>query len=189
MRIQYLLGLTLLAACGDRGIEPPITAPGDSADQVLQGMVFNITAEGVKVSRVEADSAWVYQARQINELKKMRVTFFDRVSGKETSVVTADSGWFSQRDQTLDARGNVVATSSKGRVLKSEHLVYDKVQNQIYSDTAYTFTSPDGNGSGASFVSDPEFKQIRAQRPGGRMGGKGMLLPGQEKRAATEKPR
>jgi hypothetical protein len=83
----------------------------------------------------------------------------------------------------------VVATSSKGRVLKSEHLVYDKVQNQIYSDTAYTFTSPDGNGSGASFVSDPDFKQIRAQRPGGRMGGKGMLLPGQEKRAAAEKPR
>ena len=189
MRIHWLLGVALLAACGDRGIEPPITAPGDSADQVMQGMAFNITAEGVKVSRVEADSAWVYQARQINELKKMRVTFFDRVSGKETSVVTADSGSYNKKDQTLDARGNVVATAANGKVLKSSHLVYDKVQNQIYSDTAYTFTSPDGNGSGASFVSDPDFKQIRAQRPGGRMGGKGMLLPGQEKRAAAEKPR
>lgn len=188
MRMSWLLALALLAACGDRGIEPPVVAPGDSADQVLQGMAFNITAEGVKVSRVEADSAWVYQARQVNDLKKMRVTFFDRTTGEETSVVTADSGWYSQRDQTLDARGNVIATASNGRVLKSEHLVYDKVQNQIYSDTAYTFTSPDGNGSGASFVSDPDFKQIRAQRPGGRMAGKGMLLPGQEKRVTPGKP-
>jgi LPS export ABC transporter protein LptC len=180
MRTILLAGLVLLAACGEEGVEPPVTAPGDSADSFMEKMAFNVTTEGVRVSRVEAESAWVFNARQVNELKKMRVIFYDRATGKETSVVTADSGTFNRRDETLDARGNVVATATTGRVLKSEHLVYDKVQNQIYSDTAYTFTSPDGNGAGASFVSDPDFKTIRAQRPRGTMGGKGILLPGQK---------
>lgn len=40
------------------------------------------------------------------------------VTGKETSVVTADSGSYNKKDQTLDARGNVVATASNGKVLK-----------------------------------------------------------------------
>lgn len=176
-----LLGLVVLcAACGDAGIEPPVAAAGDSADQIMEGMSFNITVDGVKLSTVEADSAWVYQARQMNDLKKLRVTFYDRATGKETSVVTADSGTFNQRDNTLDARGSVVATATNGGILKSEHLVYDKFQNEVYSDTAYTFTSPDGNSSGAAFVSTPDFKRVRAQRPGGRMKGKGFLLPGQD---------
>ncbi len=178
---HLILGLTIaLVACGDPGIAPPVTAAGDSADQIMEGMVFSITHDGVRLSRVEADSAWVYNARQMDDLKKLRVTFFDRATGKETSVVTADSGTFNQRDQTLDARGKVVATATNGGILKSEHLVYDKFQNEIYSDTAYTFTSPDGNSSGAAFVADPDFKRVRAQRPGGRMRGKGFLLPGQD---------
>ncbi|MBP6444874.1 MAG: LPS export ABC transporter periplasmic protein LptC [Gemmatimonadales bacterium] len=180
MRRLLLLAAVVLAACGDRGIEPPVAAAGDSADQVMKGMSFNVTTEGVKVSRVDAESAWVYNARQMNDLKKLKVTFYDKVTGKETSVVTADSGSYNKKDQTLDARGNVVATAANGKVLKSSHLVYDKVQNVIYSDTAYTFTSPDGAGSGASFTADPDFKQIRSQRMGGRAKGKGFVLPGQE---------
>jgi LPS export ABC transporter protein LptC len=180
MRRLALLGLVVLAACGDRGIEPPVAAVGDSADQVIKGMSFNVTTGGVKISRVDAESAWVYNARQMNDLKKLKVTFYDKVTGKETSVVTADSGSFNRKDETLDARGNVVATAANGKILKSPHLVYDKVQNMIYSDTAYTFTSPDGAGSGASFTADPDFKQIRSQRLGGRVRGKGFVLPGQE---------
>lgn len=187
MRRFLLIGAVMLAGCGDRGIEPPPAALGDSADQVMKGMSFNVTTEGVKVSRVEAESAWVYNARQMNDLKKLKVTFYDKVTGKETSVVTADSGSYNKKDQTLDARGNVVATASNGKVLKSPHLVYDKVQNMIYSDTTYTFTSPDGAGSGASFTADPDFKQIRSQRMGGRAKGKGFVLPGQEDNKPTTK--
>lgn len=180
MRRLVVLALALLAACGDRGVEPPVAAAGDSADQVMKGMSFNVTTDGVKISTVEAESAWVYNARMMNDLKKLKVTFYDKVTGKQTSVVTADSGTYNRKDQTLDARGNVVATAANGKVLKSPHLVYDKVQNMIYSDTAYTFTSPEGAGSGASFTADPDFKQIRSQRMGGRAKGKGFVLPGQE---------
>lgn len=180
MRRLLVIAAVMLTACGDRGIEPPPAALGDSADQVMKGMSFNVTTMGVKVSLVEAESAWVYNARQMNDLKKLKVTFYDKVTGKETSVVTADSGSYNKKDQTLDARGNVVATAANGKVLKSPHLVYDKVQNMIYSDTAYTFTSPEGTGSGASFTADPDFKQIRSQRMGGRAKGKGFVLPGQE---------
>ena len=96
MRRLLLLAAVVLAACGDRGIEPPVAAAGDSADQVMKGMSFNVTTEGVKVSRVDAESAWVYNARQMNDLEKLKVTFYDKVTGKETSVVTADSGSYNK---------------------------------------------------------------------------------------------
>ena len=143
-------------------------------------MSLSGTTGGVKVWGVDAEGGWVKNARKMNDLKKLKVPFYDKVTGKETGVVTADSGSYNKKDQTLDARGNVVATAANGKVLKSSHLVYDKVQNVIYSDTAYTFTSPDGAGSGASFTADPDFKQIRSQRMGGRAKGKGFVLPGQE---------
>jgi hypothetical protein len=49
----------------------------------------------------------------------------------------------------------------------------------------FTFTAPDGNGSGASFESDPDFKNIITSRPRGGMKGKGFLLPGQDAPKST----
>ena len=74
----------------------------------------------------------------------------------------------------------MVASNPGGRVLNTEHFVYDRSSNQVRSDTAFTFTSPGGNGSGASFTSDIGFRNIVTVRPRGRQRGQGFLLPGQK---------
>jgi len=168
----------LCAACVDRGVIPQRTVAGDSADQVYDSMTFSITRNGVAVSRVRAESAWVYQLRQVADLKNMTVTFYDS-TGAAVSVVTADKGIYGMRQQTLDARGHVVATSSGGKVLKTEHLIFDQQRNLISSDTAFTSTSPQGNLSGAWFQSDPGFRNITVNRPKGGQRGRGFLMPGQ----------
>lgn len=74
-----------------------------------------------------------------------------------------------------------VATSwpiHPGRVLKTEHLIYDRNRNLISSDTAFTSTSPKANLSGSWFESDPGFKNVRVTRPKGRSK-QGLVLPGQ----------
>jgi LPS export ABC transporter protein LptC len=179
MRYTVML-LLLLAACKkDLGIQPRRTAGSDSADQVYSGMTTEIVRDGVRQSHVYADSAWAYQARQLVDLTRMTVTMFDS-SGAKISTIVADKGIYYTRQQSLDARGHVVATSSGGKVLKTEHLIYDRDKNQISSDTFFTSTSPKGNISGAHFVADPGFKNVDINKMKGLQKGKGIALPGQQ---------
>ena len=178
MRYALLLLVLVIAACKDRGVQPKRTVAADSADQVYAGMTTTIVRNGVRQSLVYADSAWMYQQRQVFDLKGMTVTMFD-TSGAVLSKITADKGIYRIRDRFLDARGQVVATSSGGKVLKTEHLIFDNPRNLIASDTAFTSTSPQGNVSGARFEADPGFRTVVITRMKGLQKGKGVLLPGQ----------
>ncbi len=178
MNRVLVVAVLFAGACGDSGVTPPSAVLADSADQVMDSMWTNIVRDGIKVSRVEADTAFIYQARQFADLKGLRITFFDSI-GRVSSSITATSGTYQMRDAILDARGSVVATNPDGKVLKTEHFVYDRQSNQISSDTAFTFTSPQGNGSGASFTSDIGFKNVVTLRPKGRQKGQGFVLPGE----------
>jgi LPS export ABC transporter protein LptC len=177
MKRLAMLALTVTAACGRPGVVPTQTAVADSADQIMTQMWTNIVRNGLNVSKVEADTAYIYEGRRVADLVGMKLTFFDS-TGAISSVVTAKTGQYQMTDGILDARGNVVATNPGGRVLKTEHFVYDRLSNQIRSDTAFTFTSPGGNGSGASFTSDIGFRNIVTTRPRGQQRGGGFLLPG-----------
>jgi LPS export ABC transporter protein LptC len=176
------VGCAAALACSDRGVTPTIRgAVADSADQVMQQMSTEVTRGGVRVTQVQAESAWVFNARQVAELKKVTMVFFDP-QGVITSTVTADSGTYRIRDGFLEARGNVVAVTPAptARTLKTEHLIYDKAAGIIRSDTAYTFTSAEGSGSGMSFETDPDFRRLRSVQPRGRQRGQGFLLPGED---------
>lgn len=178
MKYAILL-IGLVAACNnDTGVQPRRTAGADSADQVYSGMQTTINRNGVRESVVYADSAWMYQARQVFDLKGMKVTMYDS-SGAIISTITADKGIYHTRAQSLDARGHVVATNSGGKVLKTEHLIYDKEKNEVSSDSAFTSTAPEGNIAGTSFVSDPGFKHVTIDRMKFKQKGKGVALPGQ----------
>jgi LPS export ABC transporter protein LptC len=168
-----------LAACAQRGVTPTSTAQADSADQVMSQMQHMIADGGMRRALVEADSAWIFNARQFVEAKGLKVTFYDSTSGKKLSLVTSDSGTYQMRDNSLDFRRHVVATTPSGKVLKTEHLIYDRISNLIRSDTAFTFTGPEGNGRGNSFETDPDFRRMVIDQPRGYQKGKGMLLPGQ----------
>jgi LPS export ABC transporter protein LptC len=161
----------------------------DTADQVLEGMDFNLTTDGVRRTRVVAETAYVYEATQLSRLKKVKVTFYD-LSGVERSTVVGDSGLYQTRDGSMDAWGHVVGTTPDGKKLVTEQLRYDSRKHEISSTRYFQFDKPGPAGSGAQhlegngFTSDPEFANVRAGQPkgrevpGGQPGG-GFLLPGQ----------
>lgn len=179
--LAVALLLPAMAGCVDRGVTPQRAATADTADQVMSGMTRGITRDGIRLTDVQAESAWVYNASDITEMKRIGLTFYD-ASGNVRSTVTADSGVHFVRTGVLEARGNVVATTPPpdAKVLKTEHLIFDKASNLIRSDTAYTFTSPSGNGSGQSFETDPDFLRFRSWQPRGYQKGQGFLLPGED---------
>jgi LPS export ABC transporter protein LptC len=183
VRRILLVALPLLTvqACVERGVTPQRAASADTADQVMAGMARSITRDGVRLTDVQAESAWVYNPTDITEMKRVGLTFYD-ASGNVRSTVTADSGVHFVRTGVLEARGNVIATTPPpgSKILKTEHLIFDKASNLIRSDTSYTFTSPTGNGSGQSFETDPDFQRFRSWQPRGYQKGQGFLLPGED---------
>lgn len=179
--------MAILLACREDVIRPTTTATAaDSADQILETMEFNLTTDGVRRTRVVADTAYVYESTQIARLKQVKVTFFDQ-SGIERSTVTGDSGVYHTRDGSMEAWGHVVGTTPDGKKLQTEQLKYDSRRHEISSETPFIFDKPGDPGqhlTGNGFVSDPEFANVRATQPKGRevpgQTGGGFLLPGQQ---------
>lgn len=181
--MKALLVVVLLAAgalgCEESGARPTATlqAP-DSADQVLEGFSHYVTNDGIRRSRVEADTAYFYEATQVTNLVNVKATFYD-LKGAESSTLTAKAGVYRWQDGSMEANGNVVVVAPDGRRLATERLRYDNGTNQISTDRHFTFDRGEEHLEGNSFRSDPDFKNVVTDRPRG-VAGDGMLLPGQQ---------
>lgn len=168
----------LSVACEDPGVKPTTTvAATDSADQILEGFSHYVTKDGIRRSRVEADTAFFYEPTQITKLKKIRVVFFD-VKGEEGSTLTAKTGSYRWQDGSMDATGSVLVVSPDGRRLTTEALKYDNGTNTISTNVHFSFDRGTEHLEGNSFRSDPDFKNVVTDKPRG-VAGDGMLLPGQ----------
>jgi len=174
-----------LAACQDDAVRPTATVTAaDTADQVLFSMEHLITSNGVRRTKVLADTAYLYEATQLARLKAVTVSFYD-VLGNESSTIKADSGTYQMRDGSMQSWGHVLATTPDGRRLRSEELKYDSRQHQISSDRPFTYDRGDQHLEGNGFTSDPDFRNVVARQPrGGQVGGRdsapgSFRLPGQ----------
>jgi LPS export ABC transporter protein LptC len=169
----------VLGACEETGAKPTTTVQAvDSADQVLEGFSHYVTRDGIRRSRVEADTAFFYEPTQITQLKHIRVVFFD-VRGEEGSTLTAERGTYRWQDGSMEAVGSVLVVSPDGRRLKTESLKFDNAANTISTTEPFTFDRDAEHLEGNSFRSDPDFKNVVTDRPRG-VAGNGMLLPGQD---------
>ena len=173
-----LLACIALAACGKLGPDRvgQVQQAADSADQVMGGVRTNLTAEGVRTGYLEADTAFVYENSGHTDLKKIRVTFYTP-SGVQTSVLTADAGWYRFRTGEMEARGNVVVVRTDGARLLTSALKYDQSKNEVSTTEPYTYDKGDTHGQGNGFVSDPSFSNVITNRLRGSGGS--FRLPGQ----------
>ncbi len=178
-RVLFAVTLLFELACNDAGVRPHGTMQtADSADQIMVKMSTRLTENGVLRSFVEADTAYVYQGDQRMDLRHFKVRMLD-AQGNLQSTLTAERGQYVTYNGRLDARGHVLVESTDGRRLRTEHLIYDKGANAISGDTVFTYESPTVNGTGNSFNSDINFKNVQIAQPRGTQKGKGILVPGQ----------
>jgi LPS export ABC transporter protein LptC len=174
-----IIALAGTPGCEESGARPTTTIQAlDSADQVLEGFSHYVTNEGIRRSRVEADTAYFYEGTQITNLAKLKVTFYD-LKGEESSTLTAKRGVYRWQDGSMEANDNVVVVAPDGRRLATERLRYDNGSNQISTDRHFTFERGEEHLEGNSFRSDPDFRNVVTDRPRG-VAGDGMLLPGQQ---------
>lgn len=171
-----LLAAIAAAACQDRGVRPTETTQlRDTADQVMFGMATRIWEKGVLRSVVEADTAYIYQTRQLIDLRGLTMRLYDG-QGVQQSTLTAKSGLFNTVVNSLDARGDVVVRANDGRVLRTEHLIYDQTANSIRSDTTFVYDTAEEQVTGTGFTSDIDVRNVRVEQPRGRQRGRGVDL-------------
>ena len=161
--------LTSLACNNDVRPTATVTA-ADTADQMLIDMNHFITGDGVVRARVQADTAYFYQASQAAELRNVHITFYD-ADGREGSTMTAREGTYHWASGDMEGRGNVVVVgASDGRTLRSEVMRYRQQSNEVSSDRSFVFDAPGRHVEGDGFVSDPGFRNVTATRPRGTGG-------------------
>ncbi|WP_232520881.1 LPS export ABC transporter periplasmic protein LptC [Flagellimonas nanhaiensis] len=89
----------------------------------------------------------------------LKVDFFDEKNQK--SVITADYGIVYSQTNLIDLQGNVVIESHDGKKLETPQLFYDRKNNWIFTEEAFTYTNPeDGtvmDGEGMDFNKDFSF--------------------------------
>lgn len=153
-------------------------AGADSADQTLAGFETYTTRNGIRRTRVIADTAYFFEATQSVTLKQMTVVFFDE-RGAESSTLTSKEGTLFLQSSLVLAKGGVVLRAKDGRTLRSEALRIDETAQEVSTDQAFTLDTGTEHISGTSLKADPEFKNVTASKAKGRAG-KPMALPGQQ---------
>lgn len=154
------LGL-VLAACRSDKVAPKIGGTlADSADQVMYGTRFSLTAGGVLRAELVADTAYFFDDNTRIELEHPTTSFYT-TTGTRNAVLNAKHGEYRTQTGQMVARGDVVVNSEDGRRLRSEELKYDQNRNEISSDSAFVLTGPDRRLEGIGFRSDPNLQNVR----------------------------
>ena len=149
-------GSTLAAAACKSEKSPTVvdaSALPDSAEQVMFNLRHQLTSGGVRRANLVADTAFFYDDGNRIEMRRPRLVFFG-AAGDSSSNLTARAGRYDVRLQRVEGRGNVVVTTTDGKRLTSPQLVYDRVLNQITSDTSFVFTEPGRTLTGVGLRKD-----------------------------------
>lgn len=161
--LVLLLVGALLGACGS---EPNAPTADDSkfelpADQVMFSGRQSLTANGIRRSEVEADTILTFEKSRRQELRIVKVTFFED-DGRIAGTLTSDKAEYTMAEGLFIARGNVVliTPSPNGgeRELRTEELYFDVANDEIWSDRPFTLLENGQTSNGTTFRSDSQFR-------------------------------
>ncbi|HET7111140.1 MAG TPA: LPS export ABC transporter periplasmic protein LptC [Gemmatimonadales bacterium] len=162
--VALLLAALLVAACsGDSTTPTGAFAEADSADMRMLGFDYNVSRNGIRRSRLEADTAYFYDAHQTSVLRHVRATFFND-AGASRATLTADRMNYNLRDGSMRAEGNVVLVGPAGERLTTSVLVFDVNRNTLSSDKHFVLQRPGERLEGSGFDADADFSRFQGGR-------------------------
>lgn len=172
MRRAVVIAAVALAAAGCKADKSPTvvdaSALPDSAEQVMFKLRHQLTSGGVRRANLVADTAYFYDDGNRIDMRRVRLVFFT-AAGDSSSNLTARTGRYDVRLQRVEGRGDVVVTTTDGKRLTSPQLLYDRILNQITSDTSFVFTEPGRTLTGIGLRTDPKLTSVQVLRNfGGR---------------------
>jgi LPS export ABC transporter protein LptC len=135
-------------------------------DQIISNFSLTETAGGKKDWSMDAVKAYVYDRRNVIEADLVRITFFDEAGGVR-SVLNSRNGRLDRNSNDMEARGDVLVTSSGGAELRTQSLTWKSRERQIVSDDSVTVVRRGDVLTGWGFRGDPDlgkFEILRAMK-------------------------
>jgi LPS export ABC transporter protein LptC len=163
----FLLALTfsVITACAaDRGTTPTAQVTmADSADYVWYQVRHLMVNGGVKQGQLNSDTAFMLDNGNRLEFRgSVHVILLDSI-GVPSATLTANEATYNIARKTMEARGNVVATTTDGKRLDTQHLIFDQMLNKVRSDSAFVLVEPTQRVTGSKFTSDPNMKVMTCE--------------------------
>jgi LPS export ABC transporter protein LptC len=164
--LRGFVALVLLSAAQGCTAEDttPVASPAlleSGAESVIILLTQQISVNGVREGRVEADTAFVYPDSSTYSMRNSVLVLYNE-QGVERARVVAKRGRFNYATKELIARGDVVLTIPDGnRRIETEELNYDPSGDRIWSDSMTVMREAGTVSQGMGFESDLEFRSLR----------------------------
>ena len=115
-------------------------------------------------ARIHAGFIRKFDAPQETLMDSGIVVYFYNELGKQTTVMTAESGTVNEQTYDLEANGSVVVVSDDSTKLKADRLFWDNKRRLIHTPDYVTVTSARENVQGQGFESDQRLRNYRIFR-------------------------
>src|SRR5687768_12330068 len=151
-----LFGAGILIGCDDKA-QPPVVGGSplvDSADQVVFGLRFKVSDQGMSRAEVDADTAFFFDDNTRAELRNVGLTFFT-TTGARDAYLTSRPGTYPSRTGNMPARDSGGVVPEGDRRLEREELRYGHVADEVSRDRACVMTEPGRSVAGIGFRCDP----------------------------------
>jgi len=110
-----------------------------------------------KLIRHSTDTPWVEYP------EGMKVVFYDSLM-KEDGYFTADYAIHKEKENIIEGKKNVIVVNQKGEKLNTEHLIWDKEKEMIYTNEFVKITTEDEVITGEGMEADEQFSKYKIKK-------------------------
>lgn len=132
-----------------------------SADDVMYVVSHNMSKDGIREARLEADSMLMWNDSTHSWVMRMTLRVYDERGGQRATI-TADRGRFDMATNELMAVGNaVLSIPGQDREIRTEVLNVSQDSDRVWSDVTVVMREAGCEIEGDRLESDISFNQVK----------------------------
>lgn len=168
MRFFFLLSIALLSCSNDPQAVKKFIDAGDLPIEKIEEAEMIHTENGVLKVKIIATTIKRFKDAhpELVFSNGVEVIFYND-SGVSRSVLKSESAGIDEVNNIMVASDNVVLTSSEGKKLETEELIWDEKINKIYTNKRVIITTETEVIEGEGFNSTPDFSQYSISKING----------------------
>ena len=159
MRLCFFLSVLLSSCSNDPEVVKEFIVSKDLPIEKIEGAEIIHTESGILKVKIISKTIERYQNKQPQLIfsNGLEVVFY-----KDTivqSILEAENAEIDEQKKIMTASNNVILTSSDGKKLETEELIWDEKEDKIYTDKKVVITTGKEVIEGDGFVSNPDFTE------------------------------
>jgi LPS export ABC transporter protein LptC len=160
MRFFFILSIFLYACSNDPEAVKEFIATENLPIEKIEGAEMLHTENGVLKVKIIATNIKRFEdiQPQLVFSNGLEVIFYND-SGSVKSVLKSENAEVDEINKIMTASQSVVLTSSTGKKLETEQLIWDENKNKIYTDKKVVITTDKEVVKGEGFISNPDFTE------------------------------